>query len=91
MSDEYVDATFFVQVEPDWFVTGKRLRGARAVRLTQSRPSRPVGGTVLTKLTIRLPRSAFMPLLPEAVVVVPEGSTLPIQVEANDANDEEAP
>lgn len=80
---ETVDATFYVQVEPEWF-TSSRLRGAKAIRLTQSKPNPPKGGTVTCKLTVRLPSSAFLPLRPEAVIVVPEGMVIenPIEVEA---------
>lgn len=86
----WVDATFYAQVEPDWSgyastSTGERaLVGAKVKRITQARPERPAGGTVLVKLTLRLPDSAFRPLRPEAVVVVPESSTLatPVQVVA---------
>ena len=82
-----VDATFYAQVEPDWSgyastSTGERaLRGAKVKRITQTRPERPAGGTVLVKLTLRLPESAFRPLRPEAIVVVPESATLTTAVE----------
>ena len=71
MSGKHVDATFYAQVEPEWstYITsnGERaLRGAKVVTITQKKPTRPKGGTVLVKLTIRVPESAFMPLRPEA-------------------------
>ncbi len=88
MSGKHVDATFYAQVEPEWstYITsnGERaLRGAKVVTITQKKPTRPKGGTVLVKLTIRVPESAFMPLRPEAIVVVPEDmvQTNPIVVE----------
>lgn len=94
MSD-HVDATFYVQVEPQWnqWMSGdspNRLQGAKAVTLTQAKPGRQRGGTVLVKLTVRLPKSAFLPLAPEAIVVVPEDRTLaePIQVTVGDVADE---
>lgn len=85
-----VDATFYLQVEPDWSsysdpMTGEpKLRGAKAKRITLQRPERPGGGTVLVKLTVRLPESAFRPLRPEATIVIPESITLatPIEVVA---------
>jgi len=86
-----VDATFYAQVEPEWSrwantVGEQRLVGAKVVTITQKKPAKPRGGTVLVKLTIRLPHGAFLPLRPEAVVVVPEDMTVtePIEVEAGD-------
>jgi len=88
---KHVDATFYAQVEPEWSryrtVGGeKALEGAKVVTITQRKPSRPRGGTVLVKLTIRVPEAAFLPLRPEAIVVVPEDMTIasPIEVVAED-------
>lgn len=85
------DATFYAQVEPEWgnYVNSegdRSLLGAKVVTITQKRPQRPKSGTVLVKLTIRVPEAAFRPLRPEAVVVVPEDMTVtaPIEVEAGD-------
>jgi hypothetical protein len=93
MSD-YIDATFYAQVEPEWSnyarADGDRsLLGAKVARLTQRRPNPPIGGTVTVKLTLRLPASAFKPLKPEAVVIVPESSAQanPIEVVAEDPTD----
>lgn len=90
----FVDATFYAQVEPKWTSgnwSGHRdaneiplLEGARVVRLTQERPRRPASGVVVCKLTLRLPGSAFLPLAPEAIIVIPEGMTEAIMVEALD-------
>lgn len=81
---DYVDAECYAQVEPIWGYgsagLARSLRGASVVRLTQSHPRQPIGGTVLVKLTVRLPRSAFLPLSP-APVVVPEGVALPVLAE----------
>lgn len=88
---KHVDATFYAQVEPEWSSwrnsEGQRaLRGAKVVNVTQRKPERPKGGTVLVKLTIRVPEAAFLPLRPEAIVVVPEDMTIasPIEVVAED-------
>jgi hypothetical protein len=88
---QQVDATFYAQVEPEWssYVQAdgqRRLKGAKVMRITQSRPARPVGGTVLVKLTLRLPTGAFLPLRPEAVVVIPDSLTEanPVEVIAED-------
>ena len=83
------DVTFYVQVEPVWANytshDGERpLAGLRVANTTARRPSKQKGGTALVKLTIRLPEAAFLPLRPEAVIVVPEDMvvTAPIEVEA---------
>jgi len=75
MSD-YQDATFYLQVEPEWGVyrgtNGElNLIGAKAARITQKQPDPPKGGTVVVKLTVRVPSSSLLPLKP-AVVEVPE-------------------
>lgn len=88
---EHVDAITYLQVEPDWGYYVKKdspgdVRGARIVRATQKRPDKPIAGTVLVKVTIRVPKAAFLPLRPEAIVVIPEDMTVatPIEVEAGD-------
>lgn len=91
----FVDATFYAQVEPDWSRYGyelidgervQRLDGAKVVRITQTRPGKQVSGTVLVKLTIRVPEAAFRPLRPAAIVVIPEDMAVvePLVVEAGD-------
>lgn len=71
-------ATFYVQVEPRWNRWAKRADGQpmldkiKAVALTLSRPTRArYGPSVVVKLTLDIPESAFYPLQPEAVIVVP--------------------
>lgn len=82
----YQDAEVYLQVEPIW--RGQHVVGAKVIALNQKKPSRPRGGTITTKITIRIPTGAFLPLQPEAVVVIPEGMVVqnPIEVEATDAN-----
>lgn len=85
-------ATFYVQVEPVWSRWAKdehgekQLDSIRAVAITQKQPQRPRGGTLSVKLSIEVPDGAFLPLRPEAVIVIPEGMVLtnPIEVEAVD-------
>ncbi len=87
---KHVDATFYAQVEPEWststYAGERQLVGAKVVTITQKRPTRPRGGTVLTKLTVRVPASAFLPLRPEAIVVIPDDMTVttPVEVIAED-------
>ncbi len=85
----FVDATFFVQIEPelrgDW-TKKESVRGAKAVRMTQTRSRQPKPGTVEVALTVRLPKQVFMALAPEAIIVIPEDMVIihPIEVEATD-------
>lgn len=88
---KHVDVTFYAQVEPEWsnWVShdGERsLRGAKVVTITQKKPAKPRGGTVLVKLTVRVPQAAFLPLRPEAIVVIPDEmtATQPVEVVAED-------
>lgn len=79
--DNYVDVTCFAQVEPSWRygdrTLAKSVSGASVVRLTQTHPRQPIGGTVLVKLALRIPASAFLPLMPRPVDV-PAEATMPI-------------
>jgi len=91
----YKDATFYVQIQPIWAKWQKDdnddpiLQGAKVIALTQTRPNR-ARGVVVTKLTIRIPVGAFLPLRPEAVIVIPEGMAVaqPIEVIAEDPGQE---
>jgi hypothetical protein len=80
----HIDATFYAQVEPTFNYNRENVRSAKVVALTQKKPDRPRGGTVLLKLTVRVPEAAFLPLRPEAIVVIPEDMAIaqPIEVEA---------
>lgn len=89
-----VDATVYLQVAPEWNDYYLRrdpdnpsaLRGAKVAAMTQGKPGKQRPGTVLVKLTVRVPAAAFYPLRPEAVVVIPEDMTLsePLEVTAGD-------
>lgn len=76
MNNEMVDATFYVQIEPEWSRyplqrTGeKEVYRAKMARATITRVT-PKAGTVNVKLTVRLPKAAFQPLRPEAVIEIP--------------------
>jgi hypothetical protein len=71
---EPVRATFWAQVEATWtWYTPPSLRGIHVRKVTQRRPRFPEPGTVLVKLTISLPRAAFVPPVVEASADVPEG------------------
>lgn len=97
MSDnDTVKATVYLQVQPEyasWISDHSKPESvvrAKVVRSTQKRSQTPESGTVEVKLTIELPKSAFTPLAPEVIVVIPETLTQPhpITVEAADANEE---
>ena len=95
MSTGTVRATVFLQVAPEYATWLNEshpnyINGAKVVNATQSRSKKPRGGTVEVKLTVEIPKAAFLPLRPEAIVVVPESLTSPhpIAVEASDANEE---
>jgi hypothetical protein len=89
-SDTHVPATVYLQLEPDWSYSGSNVIGAKVVRHSQKKPVRPVGGSVTVKMTIHVPRGAFLPLQPEAVIVIPENMTLtePVHVEAQSPEEE---
>jgi hypothetical protein len=84
------DATFYVQLAPDFYYPpyggDPSVREIRATALTQKRPRKPQSGTVMVKLTVRVPDAAFLPLRPEAIVVVPEDMTVatPLEVIAEE-------
>jgi hypothetical protein len=96
MAGETVRATVYLQVAPerDGYIARDNIRsivGAKIVASTQGKSSKPKAGTVEVKLTIELPKAAFMALSPEAVVVIPETLTQPhpVTVEATDPNGDE--
>lgn len=90
MARSSVDATFYVQIEATRSRWEKNAAGepavdsAKAVRITQARPQRQAPGTVMVKLTVRLPVAAFDPLRPEAIVEIPASLTeaAPVEVVA---------
>jgi hypothetical protein len=97
MNTDNVRATVYLQVAPELatYLSESHpnyISGAKIVNSTQSRSKKPRAGTVEVKLTIEIPKAAFLPLRPEAIVVVPEALTAPhpIRVEAADANGEDA-
>lgn len=86
-------ATAYLQIEPEWSRYGSRDKpasvvGAKVVGMTQKRSRSPRPGVVEVAITIDLPAAAFVPLRPEATVVIPESMSLahPIEVDAIDPN-----
>lgn len=86
-SVQHHDATFYLQLEPSFYGGQQQIvREIRAVGLTQKRPTRQRAGSVVVKLTVRVPDAAFLPLRPQAIVVIPESmaTTEPLEVVASD-------
>lgn len=82
-----VRATTYLQIEPDWSYDATMVLGAKVVRCTQRAPKdKQLSGTVLVKITVDLPEAAFLPLIPEAVVTIPEDLAVPM-VEVGDPAD----
>jgi len=95
-----VRATVYLQVEPQytWYAKQRRefdqpgsIEGAKVISSTMNRSQKPKPGTVEVKVTVEIPKGAFLPLRPEAIVVIPENLTNPhpVEVEALDANESE--
>lgn len=98
-TDSAVRATVYLQVQPEYTYWAKNrrefdkpesLEGAKVVGYTLNKPQKPRQGTVEVKITVEIPKGAFLPLRPEAVIVIPESLTQPhpVEVEAIDANDQ---
>jgi hypothetical protein len=79
-------ATTYLQIEADTYNNygEPRVRNIRVVNATQKRPTKPKPGAVIVRLEIEVPDGAFLPLRPEAKVIVPESMTeqVPVVVEA---------
>jgi hypothetical protein len=84
------DTTVYLQVEPkfhQWYASDDpTVSSVSVVRFTQKRPAKQKPGTVMVKLTLRIPDRAFLPLRPEATIVIPEDliAVESITVEAGD-------
>lgn len=97
MSDT-VRATAYLQVEPEYrtFTDAdgrsdpQNIIGAKVVASTQRRSTKPKPGVVEVAVTIEIPAAAFIPLRPEATIVIPQNLTIPhpVVVEATDPNEE---
>ncbi len=88
---EEVTATFYLQIRPELNWRGE-IVGAKVVNCTQQKPNNQVSGTVLTKMSVKMPSSVFKPLEPAAEITLTDERTSykPIEVEAEapDVNDE---
>ncbi len=95
-TERTIDVPVYLQVEPRGraydYETRRRdgsATSAAVVGTTVKRPDRPRPGTVVVKITLRIPAAAFDPLRPEAVVIIPTDLTdpHPVEVEAQDPTD----
>lgn len=84
-----VVATCHLQVEGE--VRGDRVVGAKVVGFTQGPPGRPRPGTLSIKVALKLPDAAFLRMIPEALVEIPDGwwTTTPVTVVSQPPADEE--
>ncbi|WP_284761556.1 hypothetical protein [Curtobacterium sp. MEB011] len=83
---ETVETDAYLQVRPRnrWVPSHKRgtaeeIEGAAVVRVTQNRPEKPEPGTLTVKVRLRIPKRAFLPLAPEAVIDIPADLTDPTE------------
>lgn len=89
-----VEAKFYVTLTPTFgsrYHEGKYGPGVTNLRATKITSKRPTGkaavGAVTTELTVRIPEGAFLPLMPAAVITVPEDMIVAgdaIEVDATD-------
>jgi hypothetical protein len=85
----HVDAPVWLVLSPDWYDRWHGLdaqdrpilKGAKVVKHTQQKPNITREG-VAVKITLRVPASAFLPLQPEAIVVLRENDVETIVVTA---------
>lgn len=93
MSGSTREATAYLQLEPGapsaYGKSGWQLRDcATVVRCTNSKPAEPIPGCIVVKVKIRVPREAWEPLSPEAIIEVPaELVQRPVTVSAVGVND----
>ena len=76
-----VTATGYLQVEGE-VRAGKHVIGARIVGFTKNPPAKPQAGTLTVKLNLKFPEAAFLRLIPEADVEIPDAwfTTTPVVV-----------
>lgn len=92
----YREATCYLQIEArgsgPYGSYYPRSSEATAVRMTSKKPDKPIPGAVVVKVRIQIPRAAFEPLQPEAVVRVPaEFAQHVVEVIADDATEDRGP
>lgn len=91
-----VKTTFYAQVKPKFGRRYDPIQGyidcvdsISVVTITQKKPVRPQSGCHVVKLTIQLSEQVFMPLMPAAIIDIPDSAILAndtVEVEAVDEN-----
>lgn len=75
-------AVCYLQIEPEWAYWDKtKLYKIKVKRVTQKKPDSPLPGVVV-KLNLDIPKEAFLPLAPEATIVIPLSHTEAVTVES---------
>ena len=93
-----VTTTAYLQVEPRFHqgnywrdeAGNPGLEGAAVIGVTQRRPEKPRRGVVVVKVELDLPSGVFLPLRPQARIVVPDSLTAlsPVEATAVDAGED---
>lgn len=65
---EMIETTVFLQIRK----STNRWRVGNVVRHTSKRPEFPAPGAIVVKVRVKIPRAAFDPLEPEAVIEIPD-------------------
>jgi hypothetical protein len=80
-----VKTTVYLQVVPRWRRSyggqDPALDSIKVERVTDRQPKKPLAGSVVTKLTLDVADAAFLPIRPEAIVVIPVDHTQAVEVE----------
>lgn len=74
--------TCYLQIEPIFWrgLAEDRVREIRVQRVTQKRPRDPIPGCLIVKLDLDVADAAFLPLRPEATIVIPVEHTEAVTV-----------
>lgn len=77
-----VTATCYLQIEGEVIGSGTFVKAAKVVAYTQAPPGRPKPGTICIRVNLKIPEGAFLRLIPEADVEIPEEwwTTTPVVV-----------
>lgn len=71
--------TCYLQLVPQFYSGGNVYR-VTAQRVTTKKPSPPIPGALVVRLTLDVPDAAYLPLSPAAEIVIPVEHTEPIAV-----------
>lgn len=79
----HIEVPVYLQIRPEFWSYGgeQKVRDASLARATSRKPGKPLGGTLLVRLTLRFPAEAFLPLEPRAVIEIPADRTRAQEIE----------